>query len=80
MDNQQGGYATNFGASLGGAGSRGIEGQLVACVFKALVSRFVKANKELKTPENMVRNIFSVARQFMINVNMVFCLYCIVYH
>lgn len=55
VDNQQGGYATNFGASLGGAGSRGIEGQLVACVFKALVSRFVKANKELKNPENMAR-------------------------
>ncbi|XP_063871430.1 protein unc-80 homolog isoform X10 [Scylla paramamosain] len=53
VDNQQGGYATNFGASLGGAGSRGIEGQLVACVFKALVSRFVKANRELKNPENM---------------------------
>lgn len=58
VDNQQGGYATNFGASLGGAGSRGIEGQLVACVFKALVSRFVKANKELKNPENMVRRYF----------------------
>lgn len=54
VDNQQGGYATNFGASLGGAGSRGIEGQLVACVFKALVSRFVKSSKELRNPENMV--------------------------
>lgn len=54
VDNMQGGYATNFGASLGGAGSRGIEGQLVACVFKALVSRFVKSSKELKNPENMV--------------------------
>lgn len=54
VDNQQGGYATNFGSSLGGAGSRGIEGQLVASVFKALVSRFVKSSKELKNPENMV--------------------------
>ncbi|XP_066978451.1 protein unc-80 homolog isoform X1 [Macrobrachium rosenbergii] len=53
VDNQQGGYATNFGASLGGAGSRGIEGQLVASVFKALVSRFVSSSKELKNPENM---------------------------
>lgn len=70
MDNQQGGYATNFGASLGGAGSRGIEGQLVACVFKALVSRFVKANKELKNPENMVRKcFFSNVEWFMITVN-----------
>lgn len=54
IDNQQGGYATNFGASLGGAGSRGIEGQLVASVCKAVVSRFAKSHKELKSPENMV--------------------------
>ncbi|XP_050693714.1 protein unc-80 homolog isoform X3 [Eriocheir sinensis] len=63
VDNQQGGYATNFGASLGGAGSRGIEGQLVACVFKALVSRFVKANKELKNPENMA--VYCDVRQLL---------------
>lgn len=66
VDNQQGGYATNFGASLGGAGSRGIEGQLVACVFKALVSRFVKANKELKNPENMVRRYFFYEMEYLI--------------
>ncbi|XP_042207937.1 protein unc-80 homolog isoform X3 [Homarus americanus] len=63
VDNQQGGYATNFGASLGGAGSRGIEGQLVASVFKALVSRFVKSSKELKNPENMA--VYCDVRQLL---------------
>lgn len=51
----QGGYATNFGAGLGGgSGGRGVEGQIVANVFKTLVSRLVKTNKDLKNPENMV--------------------------
>ncbi|XP_071534011.1 protein unc-80 homolog isoform X8 [Panulirus ornatus] len=63
VDNQQGGYATNFGASLGGAGSRGIEGQLVASVFKALVSRFVKSSKELKSLENMA--VYCDVRQLL---------------
>jgi hypothetical protein len=53
----QGGYATNFGAGLGGGGSRGIEGQIMASVFKALVTRMVQSAKELKTQENMVRII-----------------------
>lgn len=53
----QGGYATNFGAGLGGGGSRGIEGQIMASVFKALVTRMAKSAKELKTQENMVRVI-----------------------
>jgi hypothetical protein len=53
----QGGYATNFGAGLGGGGSRGIEGQIMASVFKALVTRMVKSAKELKTQENMVKII-----------------------
>ena len=54
----QGGYATNFGAGLGGGGTRGIEGQIVANVFKALVTRLAKSSKELKAQENMVRNHF----------------------
>ncbi|KAK4295652.1 hypothetical protein Pmani_031795 [Petrolisthes manimaculis] len=67
IDNQQGGYATNFGASLGGAGSRGIEGQVVASVFKGVVSKFAKSHKELKSPENMavycdVRQLLSYVR------------------
>jgi hypothetical protein len=51
----QWGYATNFGAGLGGGGTRGIEGQIMASVFKALVTRLVKSTKELKAQENMVR-------------------------
>jgi hypothetical protein len=51
----QGGYATNFGAGLGGGGSRGIEGQIIANVFKTLVTRLVKSAKELRSQENMVR-------------------------
>lgn len=38
----------------GGNGGRGVEGQIMANVFKTLVSRLVKFNKDLKTPENMV--------------------------
>ncbi|KAK6643812.1 hypothetical protein RUM43_000075 [Polyplax serrata] len=49
----QGGYATNFGAGLKGRGSRGVEGQIISSVFKALVSRLVKSLKELKTQENV---------------------------
>jgi hypothetical protein len=54
-DVSQGGYATNFGAGLGGGGTRGIEGQIMASVFKALVTRLVTSAKELKAQENMVR-------------------------
>ncbi|XP_058813943.1 protein unc-80 homolog isoform X3 [Topomyia yanbarensis] len=45
----QGGYATNFGSGLSG----GAESQVVAAVFKTLVSRFVNALKELKGQENV---------------------------
>jgi hypothetical protein len=50
----QGGYATSFAAGIGG-GTHGIEGQIMASVFKALVTRLVKSSKELKAQENMVR-------------------------
>ncbi|XP_066993860.2 protein unc-80 homolog [Anabrus simplex] len=59
----QGGYATNFGAGLGGGGSRGIEGQFIANVFKTLVTRFVKSLKELKAQENMA--LYCDVRQLM---------------
>ncbi|XP_059612441.1 protein unc-80 homolog isoform X4 [Phlebotomus argentipes] len=45
----QGGYATNFGGGLSG----GAESQVIAAVFKALVTRFVESFKELKSQENM---------------------------
>lgn len=50
----QSGYATNFGAGLGGSGVRGVEGQVVSHIFKALVTRFVKSMKEIKSSENLV--------------------------
>ena len=101
-----GGYATNFGAGLGGPpggipgvsansatasvsatasalasataasasaayggmgyGGRNIEGQIMACVFKTLVTRFVKSYKELKSQENLA--IYCDIRQFMMYV------------
>ncbi|XP_055584997.1 protein unc-80 homolog [Uranotaenia lowii] len=45
----QGGYATNFGSGLSG----GAESQVIAAVFKTLVSRFVEALKDLKGQENI---------------------------
>lgn len=45
----QGGYATNFGGGLSG----GAESQVIAAVFKTLVTRFVGAFKELKGNENI---------------------------
>lgn len=45
----QGGYATNFGGGLSG----GAESQVIAAVFKTLVSRFVESLKELKSQENI---------------------------
>ncbi|KAL0270475.1 UNVERIFIED_CONTAM: hypothetical protein PYX00_007876 [Menopon gallinae] len=59
----QGGYATNFGAGLKGGGSRGVEGQIMASIFKTLVTRLVKSWKELKTQENMP--LYCDVRQLM---------------
>lgn len=53
------GYATNFGSGLTG----GAESQVVAAVFKGLVSRFVDAQKDLKNPENM--NLYCDIRQLV---------------
>lgn len=44
----QGGYSTNFSGGLSG----GPEAQVIAAVFKPLVTRFVNASKELKSMEN----------------------------
>ncbi|XP_059219259.1 protein unc-80 homolog isoform X2 [Stomoxys calcitrans] len=55
----QGGYSTNFSGGLSG----GPEAQVIAAVFKPLVSRFVNASKELKTPENA--SLYSDVRQFI---------------
>lgn len=45
----QGGYTTNFSGGMSG----GAESQVVGTVFKPLVSRFVEASKDLKSPENI---------------------------
>lgn len=50
----QGGYATNFGAGVGGGGIRGVEGQIMSHTFKPLVTRFVNSTKEIRAPENLV--------------------------
>lgn len=54
MSAGQTGYANNFGASLGGAGGRGVEGQILSCVFKSLITRLVNCMKEIKTQEHLV--------------------------
>lgn len=53
------------GASYGSAGhtARGIEGPIFNYVFKALVTRFVKSMKELKSQENVY--LYCDVRQFM---------------
>lgn len=57
--------AASATASYGGIayGVRNIESQIMGCVFKSLVSRFVKSFKELKSQENMA--IYCDIKQFM---------------
>lgn len=55
------GLGTSY--NVGGYGARGIEGQIMACVFKALVSRLVGFAKQLKMQENV--NLYCDVRQLM---------------
>lgn len=55
------GTAGSYGFSSHGA--RGIEGHIFNCVFKPLVTRFVKSLKELKSQENI--SLYCDLRQFM---------------
>lgn len=55
----QGGYSTNFSGGLSG----GPESQVIAAVFKPLVTRFVEAARDLKTPENST--LYSDIRQLI---------------
>ena len=50
----RGGFATNFGSGVAGTGVKGVEGTIVGCIFKALVSRLAAAKDDLATPENEV--------------------------
>lgn len=47
--------AASAAASYGGIkyASRNIESQILGCVFKALVTRFVKCSKEIKSQDNL---------------------------
>ena len=45
------GVATSYNA--GGYGARGIEGQIMSCVFKVLVTRLIGSTKQLKAQENI---------------------------
>ncbi|XP_011346095.1 protein unc-80 homolog isoform X3 [Ooceraea biroi] len=55
------GIATSY--STGGYGSRGIEGQIMACIFKVLVTRLMDFSKQLKSQENV--NLYCDVRQLM---------------
>lgn len=48
----RGSYATNFGCGLNGT-SKGVEGTVLSCILKRLVTRLCDSAKELKTMENM---------------------------
>lgn len=45
----QGGYATNFGSGLSGSA----ESQVIAAIFRALVTRLMDSLKELKSADNI---------------------------
>ncbi|XP_046830154.1 protein unc-80 homolog isoform X11 [Vespa crabro] len=53
----------NASYGTGSHGVRGIEGQIMNCVFKTLVTRFVNSTKELKSQENI--GVYCDLRQFM---------------
>ncbi|XP_065337258.1 protein unc-80 homolog isoform X7 [Cloeon dipterum] len=66
MSAGQSGYANNFGAGLGGAGGRGVEGQILSCVFKCLITRLVTCMKEIKTQEHLA--LYCDVRQFVLYI------------
>ncbi|XP_071635615.1 protein unc-80 homolog isoform X3 [Temnothorax longispinosus] len=55
------GVATSYNA--GGYGTRGIEGQIMTCVFKVLVTRLIGSTKQLKAQENI--SLYCDVRQLM---------------
>ncbi|XP_018896454.1 protein unc-80 homolog isoform X1 [Bemisia tabaci] len=62
----QGIYATNFNANVGNARNKGLEGQIIACVFKTLVTRLMKSSKEMKLPEHVA--LFSDIRALIMYI------------
>ncbi|XP_014469276.1 PREDICTED: protein unc-80 homolog isoform X4 [Dinoponera quadriceps] len=55
------GVATSY--NTGGYGARGIEGQIISCIFKVLVTRLVDSMKQLKAQENI--GLYCDVRQLM---------------
>lgn len=55
----QGGYATNFSSGLSGSA----ESQVIAAIFRVLITRFVDSSKEIKAAENAV--LFCDIRQLV---------------
>ncbi|KYN10340.1 Protein unc-80 like protein, partial [Trachymyrmex cornetzi] len=55
------GVATSY--NTGGYGARGIEGQIISCVFKVLVTRLIGSTKQLKAQENI--SLYCDVRQLM---------------
>jgi len=55
------GVATSY--NTGGYGARGIEGQIMSCVFKVLVTRLIGSAKQLKAQENI--SLYCDVRQLM---------------
>jgi len=55
------GVATSYNVS--GYGTRGIEGQIMACIFKVLVTRLIGSTKQLKAQENI--SLYCDVRQLM---------------
>lgn len=49
--------------NTGSYGARGIEGQIMACIFKVLVTRLVESTKQLKAQENI--GLYCDVRQMM---------------
>ncbi|XP_071839173.1 protein unc-80 homolog isoform X3 [Apostichopus japonicus] len=57
------GFATNFGSGIAGTGTRGIEGTIVGCTLKSLITRLVDSKEELLTLENEA--VYADARQLL---------------
>ena len=56
-------YTNNFGAGFGKIGPKGVEGVIMNQIFKSLVTRMVKMQKELKLQENL--SIYCELRQLV---------------
>ncbi|XP_021380201.1 protein unc-80 homolog isoform X3 [Mizuhopecten yessoensis] len=63
QESQQNGFQNNFGHTIGGVGYRGVEGVIIASIFKSFVSRCVENSRDLYGSDNI--GLFCDVRQFM---------------